>query len=275
MELALISWMQSGNKPIYSKLFQFMKIGIKDIRAPIFKIQQLRELNDRITYRQINHWEDAGLISPGRVKEKMGWRQFSISETVVVLLISDLKEFGLSSAKVNEAVVSIVEPIKMHGLVFNQVEASIFLALAGKDMGLITDEHGGATILPNERWIRFFRKIDIWKLRYLYLPFSTYVQKVVSTFDLKLDIGGLNNTVFIDPKYQKIISLIESNEYSELEINMHDKDAIKIRATAEKNSNLSNDDLLKLLEALDFQRLELRKRNGKIASIRQEQRIRL
>lgn len=275
MELALISWMQSGNKPIYSKLFQFMKIGIKDIRAPIFKIQQLRELNDRITYRQINHWEDAGLISPGRVKEKMGWRQFSISETVVVLLISDLKEFGFSSAKVNEAVVSIVEPIKMHGLVFNQVEASIFLALAGKDMGLITDEHGGATILPNERWIRFFRKIDIWKLRYLYLPFSTYVQKVVSTFDLKLDIGGLNNTVFIDPKYQKIISLIESNEYSELEINMHDKDAIKIRATAEKNSNLSNDDLLKLLEALDFQRLELRKRNGKIASIRQEQRIRL
>ena len=56
---------------------------------------------------------------------------------------------------------------------------------------------------------------------------------------------------------------------------MHDTDAIKIRATAEKNSNLSNDDLLKLLETLDFQRLELRKRNGKIASIRQEQRIKL
>src|SRR5689334_5316863 len=64
------------------------------------KISQLLNSTDRnikfdtITYRQLNSWENEGLLSVQR--EGREWRRFSIIDAVWVKLIKELREFGMS-----------------------------------------------------------------------------------------------------------------------------------------------------------------------------------
>ena len=97
--------MKNGNEIIYGLLknildderrhhtspLEWMKAHLDDIRKPIFRLQHLFELDKNITYRQINHWERTGLINPKRINNKRGWRRFSITDAVILLIIKDMK----------------------------------------------------------------------------------------------------------------------------------------------------------------------------------------
>lgn len=55
-----------------------------------------------VTYRQLNSWEQQGLLTTSREDER-SWRRFSIMDALWVKIIQELREFGLSSEQIKTA----------------------------------------------------------------------------------------------------------------------------------------------------------------------------
>lgn len=64
------------------------------------------------TYRVINSWESSGLLDDTREQEGLGWRKFSTSDIAWIMIISKLREFGLSIEKIKKTKESLLSPIE-------------------------------------------------------------------------------------------------------------------------------------------------------------------
>jgi DNA-binding transcriptional MerR regulator len=59
-----------------------------------FTVKDLSEMNDKITYRTINHWDEKGYLLTETDTE--GWRKFSFVDYVWILLLDELRELDVA-----------------------------------------------------------------------------------------------------------------------------------------------------------------------------------
>lgn len=59
-----------------------------------FTVKDLTELNEKINYRTINHWDEKGYLLDQ--KDETGWRKFSFVDYVWILLLDELREFDVA-----------------------------------------------------------------------------------------------------------------------------------------------------------------------------------
>jgi hypothetical protein len=77
---------------------------LAEINEPRYSFQALKKLDSRLSYRQLNYWESCRLIAARRDSDKKGWRKFSSVECIQLMIISDLKQHGLSSSALRNMV---------------------------------------------------------------------------------------------------------------------------------------------------------------------------
>lgn len=64
--------------------------------------------NTGITYRVINHWDKSGLLPPG-LKDKSGWRKFTLVELVWLKAIQRFREYGFPLDKIARVKKTVIE----------------------------------------------------------------------------------------------------------------------------------------------------------------------
>ncbi|HMU46529.1 MAG TPA: MerR family transcriptional regulator [Chitinophagaceae bacterium] len=65
-----------------------------ELMAKKFTVKDLTELDSKITYRTINHWDEKGYLLAQ--KDEEGWRKFSFADYVWILLLDELREFDIA-----------------------------------------------------------------------------------------------------------------------------------------------------------------------------------
>lgn len=82
---------------IYSKLLQLSSKQADAIRG-IWRNEQVISANKlKISSRLINHYEFKGLIKDSRLDNKKGWRKFTYVEAVYLLIVRELRRYGVST----------------------------------------------------------------------------------------------------------------------------------------------------------------------------------
>lgn len=65
-----------------------------ELMAKRFTVKDLTELDSKITYRTINHWDEKGYLLAQ--KDEEGWRKFCFADYVWILLLDELREFDIA-----------------------------------------------------------------------------------------------------------------------------------------------------------------------------------
>jgi hypothetical protein len=66
---------------------------------------------NQVSYRQLNHWEENGLLRCQRGEASTGWRRFNLFESLWLLAIIELRRFGLSLPQVKEVMPFFFEKV--------------------------------------------------------------------------------------------------------------------------------------------------------------------
>ena len=238
-----------------------------------FKIGDIKEINEDLTYRQINCWEKAELIKPKRVGSKKGWRLFSFCDVVAILLIKDLREFGLSSKKIRATISHLLKKREHRSRDISSIDLNILFTLSGQEVGLLIFERSDPVIAPISALFEVFKTVNSWRHKYIYIPFSSYVTKILTAGGIKLDYGGNYNPPFIDPRLRNLIELIKSKDYREIRVYTQDGGIKRIGALSSISGEFSENDVLDSVNKNDYQKIELIKKDGKIVSISREESI--
>jgi len=243
------------------------------LKKPGFKIKDIKDIEGSITYRQVNSWEKYGLIKPERVGSEKGWRLFSFCDIVSILLIKNLKEFGLSSTKIKVTIDHLQNEKKYKNKDITSIDLNILFTLSGKEVGLLIFEKSNPVIAPIEVLFEIFKTINIWRYKYIYIPFSSYITQILDAGGLKLDYGGNYNPPFIDPRLRNLIELIKNKDYREIRVYTQDGGIKRIGALSSISGEFSENDVLDSVNKNDYQKIELIKKDGKIVSISREESI--
>jgi DNA-binding transcriptional MerR regulator len=59
-----------------------------------YTVKDLSDLNSKITYRTINHWDEKGYLLTKSNSD--GWRKFSFTEYIWILFLDELREFDIA-----------------------------------------------------------------------------------------------------------------------------------------------------------------------------------
>ena len=65
-----------------------------ELMAKRFTVKDLTELDSKITYRTINHWDEKGYLLSETDSE--GWRKFTFADYIWILLLDELREFDVA-----------------------------------------------------------------------------------------------------------------------------------------------------------------------------------
>lgn len=65
-----------------------------ELMAKRFTVKDLTDLDSKITYRTINHWDEKGYLLSQTDEE--GWRKFCFADYVWILLLDELREFDVA-----------------------------------------------------------------------------------------------------------------------------------------------------------------------------------
>ncbi|MBU0472084.1 MAG: MerR family transcriptional regulator, partial [Nanoarchaeota archaeon] len=95
----LDKWKDFNTDPVFNHAFEKKYFSKQSIEG--------------VSYRQINHWTEQGLIDDTRTKDSK-WRKFSLIDLVWIHIIRELKEFGFPNNKikiVKETILDKKEPV--------------------------------------------------------------------------------------------------------------------------------------------------------------------
>lgn len=248
-------------------------INRKILSQPLFSLQTIKEFTSDLTYRKINDWDSKGLISAHRDTKNTGWRKFSCEDILVLLIISDLKNFGLSNERIKDflKIIKIQNPNKD---LIHHFELAI--------RGVRIFYH----ISPNDNTILFYdRKKTPHELLSIFdtlssspaiiLPFNKYLNPIFDYLKAK-NISTLNPVInqlmnFIEEeRISAIIEFIKKGAFDELTIKKSETNQLIIKSKNYRRGNFDKKEILKIIDDKDFQTIHLSISNGQILTVTQD-----
>ena len=169
-----------------SNIYKLAKEASPKLREPIFTLKKLQPYVSGLTYRKINDWDNKNLISGIRDKGKSGWRKFSIIDSILLCIITDLKNIGFDSERIHEIVSNIsngtvlvfnTKTKKQERYKFLELEYFITLCVAGLRILFLIDSTNNAIFLTEKKAIDFYVSHDE-SFPLVVLPFFKYVRKL-------------------------------------------------------------------------------------------------
>ena len=234
------------------------------IKEPVFRVNDISD----ISYRQINDWEEKGLIKPVRKDAKKGWRNFSVIDLLSLKVIRDLKKHNIPNNYIEQVINYILANLQILQLnVITGNEDAFYLLYCDNDK--ITLIQGKNTI------IAIFKEYSEKHKPVLIIPIGNYFLDTIKQYYKNL--LSVNKDSTINPlinvpsniKEEMIMDMIRDKNYTEILIQKKDKDYV-IKSKEPEINKLSDKEILEIIKSNNFQTVEVKVHNGNIAITKQE-----
>lgn len=235
-----------------------------------------------LTYRQANSLSEDNLLPDDREK-KEGWHKFNLKELLYVLIISDLKNFGLKHTQLQPLWESFFEKEEginsINSSLKNMTTADIAIGciLGGVEMVLTIEALGNVDYYFPSYFLLLKKDSPC-----IVLKLSTYLNTLLQkmgkdpiSIDVSIDSIFLSKELL--PKEEELISIIRDRKYSAIRIKKkeHDSYVIYAESKMQNKSNLTEEDVLRILKVKNYQDISIIKRDGKIVSYKTEETIKI
>ena len=231
------------------------------LKEPLFTPRCSLAIIEDLTYRKLNDWDSKDLLRYSRDK-KEGWRKFSVVELIRINLISGLRRFGYDTEKIRKVLDQIYHPEETTN---PSLEKYIINCIEGNKILLLIDEDENLFFFSEKEAITHFFPFEHNSSPLLILPFFDYVQEVAK-IELKTSPSSSVAKMLIDEKEKRIIEIIRSNKFEEISIVRSNGENLTIRHKSRIQKSLSNDEIINLIHAREYQKITTATVGGKITS---------
>lgn len=240
------------------------------------KIFRIKDTSAALTRRQIQSLDSDNLLS-GKRKDEKKWRKFSLKELVYLLIVSDLKDFGL-------------EHNQLRGLWSAFFGEDSHISEVYVDDGRVSELAIGYTFLKAEIIIAIRSNGNVGfydSSHYLYfgsrephikLILNDYVRKVLSITGKKLppaEWSLFSEHFKLSAKEEELMKIIRDDNYTVIKIKKKNGEIELVNAEKTNEKELTSQNLLKIINSKDFQDISVKKRDGKIVSLKIEEQHKL
>jgi hypothetical protein len=188
----------------YAKAFNFSQQELPEfikkngllLHVGFISQKDIRKFLKDLTYRQINHWSEKGLVAATRNNVKSGWRKFSLLDVIKLQIISDLRKFSCS-LKTIKIILNNLEKCYFTHLkdkkqsTNKSLEFFIFSAMLGKKNFLMVEKDGNISFL-NHQELKNNLLNDRMPLFYCILPFYLYAVNIANAAGFKVKSNKTN-----------------------------------------------------------------------------------
>lgn len=251
-----------------------------DKKAGIFKFiseKRFTVSDTTLTYRQINSLDEDNLLNDTR-KEKKGWRKFSFKELLYLLIIAEVKKFGLKHEQLynlREAFFGGKDSPKGYA------ELAIGCVFGHTQILLTIDSSGNIVFYDPQLYILHS---SFGKQPQITLELNIFVNSLLKKIEHEEFIPkftvlsefskGMNSD--INPTEKEILNMIRDENFRTIRVEK--KNGEVELAFAEKTidtNGLTSNDVLDIIHKKDFQNIQILQRSGKIVNLKVEEAYKL
>jgi len=254
----------SASLPEWKPSTHDVKLLLPQLHEPRYPIQVLKQLDQKLTYRKLHSWERSGLISPQRKTEGTGWRKFSFVESVLLLMISDLKHLGLAAPVIFRVLTQLTSPLP--GV--SWLEILLVSSVRGGGYIFLIDGTGSISTPMNFEGLLHAVRSDESRSPLVLCPLYNYVHRVLSLTQTKVTFTNSLEPRRLSTQEEKLLSIIAGEDYEKIEITKSDGNMKTVKAISRKKGKLSVDDVILSLQAGDFREVTAITNDGNIVTIR-------
>lgn len=234
-----------------------------------------------LTYRQINLLDTDKLFPKSR-KEKTNWRKFSFIELVYFDVLIELKKFGFEHKQLMKLRDSFFNADVKKGtssLHIAFAPIAVTCALGGINITLCIDSEGNINYFDQ---ITLMQKTD--DKPEIRISLNKYVNKLINSIkngeipaveSLKDIIQNKIDNPKTD-KELKLLEIVRNNSFNTIKVKKVNGEISVVYAEEQKDGiGITTKEFEKMVDAKDFQNIELIKRDGKIVNYKIEETFKL
>lgn len=249
---------------------------VHPILKQLLSEKYFRPSDTKMTYRQIDLLENAGLLNGGT---EGSWQKFNTKDLIYLQVISDLKAFGFLNKQlegVNQAFYGEGHFSDMEDgtPILNVVDFALHQVFNGVSWGLVVKQNGDIHAVEQSDCEHIRQKGSCWVFIDLYEVTLTIGKRLGETNknDDKISpMSVLLESLLRDKKFsdlgREFLSILQSSKYDQITIQKKEGDEILIQGKKTKTTHASNVfEVLRTIEQADFQKIEVTTRKRKPVS---------
>lgn len=260
-----------------SLISQFYEANEKANIIEFLNKKQFTVSDTPLSYRQINTLDEDKLLDNSR-KNKKGWRKFSFKEIVYILIVAEVKKFGVKHEQLHKLWRAFFGDENGHKSYAELALGCVF----GHTQIILTVDNAGDVVFydPNA-----------------YILFSSWEHKPLLTLELNSFVNNLLKsigrncftpkfTVFTEsfkrreqilkPKEEELLKIIRDEQFSAIRVKKKNGEIEVVYAEKTKNAgNFTPQELVEIIHQKDFQDISIIQRDGKIVNLKIEQTYKL
>lgn len=235
--------------------------------------KQFTVKNTSLSHRQVNSLDSDGMLNTNRDDESK-WRKFSFKDIVYLLTIKECRKYGLKNSQIKELRKDFYKTKGTRE--YSAVDQLLIMVLGKIKISICILSNGEINFVDNNN-VGF---LDRYNKSYLYINFNEIVRQVWnSTFPNKKDnfpkyisISDIidEDLLRIAKNENKILGLLRNEDYTKIIIRKGKKEYI-VSAESENKDKITEEELLKRFKSKDFSDIEVKRRDGKVVSFKQEE----
>lgn len=234
--------------------------AIKQMQAKL-RNKQFPVGKTSISYRNINHWEEMGLLFDDE-NRKDGWRKFNIVEVVWLFIIKELREYGMSLEAIKKVKEAITFPDKKYQFLLFEIYVSAFIY--EKDAFLIVAKDGLSGLGIAEE-IEMTQQLHPFPKSYITISINSMLEKVKTG---KETVMRKTFLAPMDTDVNKILHSVMFENAKEARITTKDNKINKVEIKKEhQNPEQAFEMLRKLTKDGKRKRIALEVQDNKIIAI--------
>lgn len=231
----------------------------------------------KMTYRQLNHLDQAGLIDESRKSDKQ-WRTFNITDLLYLNVVMNLRGFDVKHDKIKYIQKMFYRPninFKDIGGVTDAEIAIIGLLLEVVPIGILVFIDGEAILTDNPDISYLQGFLDIKHRPHIFIMLYETFKNEMNKFwkDLKgqitIDFEGYKNKYKYFPytdKEHDLLAFVKDSDITKIIIEKKSDGQFLLKGKKSKNGPfITPEDILKLINSKQYGGVGLRMQDGKIA----------
>jgi len=237
-----------------------------------------------LSYRQTNSLSRDNLLPESR-ERKEGWRKFSFKELIYILVVNELKKFGLKHTQLVQLKESFFgEPVIKNGVTENRTNKTnatqaIGCVFGQVEMNITIDSEGLVVYYDPLCYVNS----DISSLGakissspYILISLNDIVNRFLTKigkkpFPVTFSVAAISHKNDISIKESELIKILRNGDYKAIRVRKKNGEISNIYAEKEKEVKDDGDNIFKIIEANDFFDINIVKRDGKIVSYKMEE----
>lgn len=246
------------NEAFDSGFYQYFKNLNKNKISQILNNKERNLKFDTVSYRELNSWEKAGLLTVQR--EGREWRRFSIIDAIWVRLIKELREFGVTWKQLKVAKESLEFENEKCGVAMPMLEFYTAFVIAQRMPVVILVFKDGISI-PVSLTQYKVAKETTGVANHVQISLNDLIQGMVPELDLK---PAHKTEMPLDVDEMELLAFLRFADYEKVEIRYKDGKIDLIEGTEREMTQKVHD----VINEKCYEEIKIRKRDdGVVTSV--------